>query len=153
VTDTVTGLIWLKQADCLPLVSLWATANMAASQLKSGDCGLSDHSSPGDWRLPTREEWDATIALARELNCTFSFGQAPSLTNTAGTACYSVGPQPFSGVNGHYWSSSSFAPNPRSAWAAALDEGDVGADDKTFGRGTWPVRSGREHFMLAREGD
>ena len=69
VTDTVTGLIWLKQADCLG-VHDWAAANRAAAGLKDGDCGgLTDKSSPGDWRLPTKDEWSATIARAVALGC------------------------------------------------------------------------------------
>ena len=52
MTDTVTGLIWLKHSDCLA-TNTWAAANQAAAGLKNGDCGLSDKSSSGDWRLPT----------------------------------------------------------------------------------------------------
>src|SRR5437016_1537761 len=49
VTDTVTGLIWLKQSDCLPAAS-WEDAQKAVAGLKDGDCKLKDGSSPGDWR-------------------------------------------------------------------------------------------------------
>lgn len=62
MTDTVTKLIWLQQADCL-IPADWASANEAAAGLKSGDCGLSDGSSAGDWRLPTKEEWIASAPL------------------------------------------------------------------------------------------
>jgi hypothetical protein len=55
VTDTVTGLIWLRNADCLPIED-WANAIQAAASLKDGDCNLTDKSTPGDWRLPTRDE-------------------------------------------------------------------------------------------------
>lgn len=61
---TVTGLIWLKQWNCLPN-NTWAPANQAAAGLKHGDCGLTDNSSPGEWRLPTKDEWSATIARGR----------------------------------------------------------------------------------------
>jgi hypothetical protein len=49
VTDTVTGLIWLQQSDCLGSAG-YANANKAAAGLKDGDCGgtLTDGSSPGD---------------------------------------------------------------------------------------------------------
>ena len=37
ITDSVTGLIWLKQADCLATKD-WETAKKAAAGLKNGDC-------------------------------------------------------------------------------------------------------------------
>src|SRR6266850_1287007 len=43
VEDRLTGLIWLKQDDCLGPVS-WAQALEAASTLVSGRCGLMDGS-------------------------------------------------------------------------------------------------------------
>ena len=55
VKDTVTGLIWLKNANCFGLIS-WADANIKAGALASGQCGLADGSKPGDWRLPTLDE-------------------------------------------------------------------------------------------------
>src|SRR5690349_24442240 len=104
ITDTVTGLIWLKQVNCLPEAD-WKSANQAAAKLKAGDCGLRDASAPGDWRLPTKAEWDATIAKGVTLGCTFN--TAPSLTNDDGTACYGDGTGSSAvGVSaGGYWSS------------------------------------------------
>src|SRR5438093_5502765 len=91
VTDTVTGLIWLKQWNCLP-ANAWAAANQAAAGLKDGSCGLTDTSSAGDWRLPTKDEWSATITRAVALGCIFGgAGGAPTLTNDAGVACYGSG--------------------------------------------------------------
>src|SRR5262245_54288763 len=70
VTDTVTGLIWLKDADCFG-VKMYAEANQAAAQLADGQCRLTDGSQPGDWRLPTFGEWKVMIAVAVKLGCTF----------------------------------------------------------------------------------
>ena len=61
VTDTVTGLIWLKNADCFG-VKDYAAANNAAAGLQTGACGLTDNSTPGDWRLPTRAEFEAILS-------------------------------------------------------------------------------------------
>jgi hypothetical protein len=61
VTDSVTGLVWLKQAACPPIPVDWKAANEAAAGLESGDCALTDGSSAGDWRLATKAEWEATI--------------------------------------------------------------------------------------------
>jgi hypothetical protein len=113
VTDTVTGLIWLKNAACLGSAD-WAAANVAAAALANGQCGLTDGSSPGDWRLPTKDEWVATIARAVALGCTISGpGTEPSLTNNDGHACLSVGPSSFAGVaSDSYWSSTANEANP-----------------------------------------
>jgi hypothetical protein len=86
VTDTVTGLIWLKDASCGELPGLngsefadYRDANESTALLEDSICGLSDNSQAGDWRLPTREEWEATIFIANVLNC-----ESPSLTDVAG---------------------------------------------------------------------
>lgn len=64
VTDTVTGLIWLQDAACLGSLN-WAVANQAAAAADGAWGGeLTDGSRPGDWRLPTKGEWEATIARA-----------------------------------------------------------------------------------------
>lgn len=60
-TDNLTGLIWLKNANCFGMMS-WDDAILAVKSLKSGGCGmnptllLSDRSSTGDWRLPAMDE-------------------------------------------------------------------------------------------------
>jgi hypothetical protein len=54
VTDTVTGLIWLKKADCIR--QPWAGAVGAVNALASGQCGLTDGSTAGSWRVPNRSE-------------------------------------------------------------------------------------------------
>jgi hypothetical protein len=57
VTDSVTGLIWLKQADCIN--TTWAGAITAISQLANGTCNLTDGSTPGQWRMPNRNEMES----------------------------------------------------------------------------------------------
>jgi hypothetical protein len=55
---------------------------------------LTDGSSAGDWRLPTKDEWSATIAAAVALGCKTRFespSSSPSLTNDAGLGCLNVG--------------------------------------------------------------
>ena len=137
VHDTVTNLIWLKNANCFGTKN-YAAANNAAAGLGDGDCGLTDGSSPGDWRLPTKEEWDATIERADELNCV-----NPALTNAPGTACYSIGPQPFTGVQSYYyWSSSALATTPNGARKVGLSNGLKYNALKTNPAYVWPVRSG-----------
>ncbi len=55
IRDERTGLIWLKNADCFGRNS-WHEAKTSVAGLNSGECGLSDSSVEGDWRLPAKEE-------------------------------------------------------------------------------------------------
>ena len=60
VTDTLTNLIWLKNASCFGAQN-WATATSSTAGLSSGGCGsggcgLSDGSTEGDWHLATLDE-------------------------------------------------------------------------------------------------
>ena len=144
VTDTVTGLIWLKQWNCLPS-NTWAAAVQAAAGLKDGACGLTDKSAAGDWRLPTKDEWSATFARAVALGCRLGgLGVPPSLTNDAGDACYGSGVgSSFAGVaSDFYWSSTSYEAIPSNAWVTYLVLGIVFNNVKYATSRVWPVRGG-----------
>ena len=54
VADTVTGLTWLKKADCIN--QSWSSALSTINNLSSGQCGLTDGSTAGQWRMPNRSE-------------------------------------------------------------------------------------------------
>jgi hypothetical protein len=56
VRDTLTGLLWLKNADCFGQFRTWTQALGDANTLASGMCGLIDGSVAGDWRLPNVKE-------------------------------------------------------------------------------------------------
>lgn len=64
VMDMTTGLVWLRDANCAATVlgvdktgSLhWDEARLWSAGLANGICGLTDGSTTGDWRLPTRNE-------------------------------------------------------------------------------------------------
>lgn len=66
VTDNLTGLIWLKNANCFNNQS-WATAVASANTLASGACGLTDASTAGQWRLPNVQE-QRSLANAQQAN-------------------------------------------------------------------------------------
>lgn len=55
LTDNLTGLIWLKDGNCIGLVG-WVGALAAVDRLHDGLCGLTDGSVAGSWRLPNRNE-------------------------------------------------------------------------------------------------
>lgn len=143
VNDTVTTLLWLKDANCFGELN-YAAANAAAAALADGACGLSDGSSAGDWRLPTKAEWEETIARAVDLDCDDLANGDIALTNTPGTGCYGAGPQPFTGVQSDvYWSAAAHAGVPSVAWFALLFLGGVGGGGKSSPVCVWPVRDGQ----------
>jgi hypothetical protein len=90
VTDNQTGLVWLANAECFGGLD-WDEAMEVVAGLgdlqcspKPGDCdcGLSDGSSPGEWRLASSDEWMAMVEAAEKLGC------SPTITNDAGNDCW-----------------------------------------------------------------
>jgi len=61
VSDLLTGLIWLKKADCFPVTGSQALAIQKSHSLADGTCNLSDGSAPGTWRLPNRKQLRSLI--------------------------------------------------------------------------------------------
>lgn len=124
VTDNLTGLIWLKNANCFGVQ--WTAALKDIGSLANGQCGLTDGSTAGQWRLPN----------VRELESLVNVGQS----NTA--AWLNV--QGFSSVqSGHYWSSTTYAPSNGDAWYVNMSDGHVYWGNKAVSYYVWPVRSGK----------
>ncbi|HEX8811446.1 MAG TPA: DUF1566 domain-containing protein, partial [Terracidiphilus sp.] len=63
ITDSLTGLVWLKDAACLGS-ALWSNALTAANDLANGSCGLTDASTAGQWRLPNLIELESLIDVS-----------------------------------------------------------------------------------------
>jgi len=134
VEDNLTGLIWLKNANCFGR-QIWYDALTAANNLKGDNtqCFLNDGSAAGDWRLPNRKELLSLVDFGY-------FG--PALSNTAGTGKWSAG-APFDGVQSYgYWSSTTDAGHTYNAWAVDLWYGYVGYVLKSNEGDVWPVRGG-----------
>lgn len=130
VTDNLTALIWLKDANCFG-GRIWTQALSDANGLASGSCGLSDGSAAGDWRLPTINELQSLIHHEYH---------SPALPDTAGTGQWTEG-DPFTDVqNGSYWASTSLAFDPSNAWYAAITTGIRNFYIKTNPFYVWPVR-------------
>jgi hypothetical protein len=126
----------------------WNNAMKWAAGLRNGLCGLTDGSSAGAWRLPTKTEWEAMVADAKNNGYT-----DPALTNAAGTGEWTNG-DAFDNVQlAFYWSSITYD----GAWSALVYEMDksgaawgvtmmVGYMDYGYKAGhdnVWPVRGGR----------
>lgn len=134
VTDNLTGLIWLKNANCTDTVGgvtpasglTWTNALLWSKALASGKCGLSDSSAAGQWRLPSLEE----------LMTLPDYSQANSATwlNTQGF---------FSVQAGDYWSSTNYAYSTNYAWVVYIGSGATGSSFKTYYYYVWPVRGGQ----------
>ena len=134
VEDNLTGLIWLKNANCSTISPAdWVTALSNAKDLANGQCGLTDRTRAGDWRLPNVKELHSLLDFA-------FFG--PALSNAAGTAQWTEG-NAFSGVAGtDYWSSTTYT-NPDSAWFVLFSDGFTSAQAKGLTFRVWPVRGGK----------
>ena len=133
VRDNKTGLIWLKNANCFRWKN-FKKATELIDELRSGQCGLSDGSIAGDWRLPSVWEWE-DLFVKKYRN--------PALSNTEGTGKCKPG-DPFDNVkNLYYWTGSSF-PDPTgrldNAYCVYLYYGVVHNKERALGLYVWPVR-------------
>lgn len=125
ITDRLTGLFWLRDANC-PVLSpnTWLGALEAIANLGHGLCGLSDFSVPGDWRLPNRNELQSLLDLSR---------QNPALPSGHLFLNFQAS---------YYWTSSSheFFPDVYFAWLVDFNRGIV--DFGGFGDYVIAVRRG-----------
>lgn len=144
VTDNLTGLIWLKNANCAAATRDWATALTDVASLNSAgtmgndpidgpiNCGDTSNNSSHqtDWRLPN----------VREMQSLVDYGHSePALPSDS----------PFTGVqtgtdSNFYWTSTTLARVTSIVWLVGLRDGFVGFDAKEFTYYyVWPVRGGQ----------
>ncbi len=147
VTDNLTGLIWLEDANCITTQYssfdtdgtagdgkvTWQHALDFVAGINAGtysNCGASQT----DWRLPN----------VREMQSLVHYGvYSPAVPDTAGTGKWTAG-NPFDNVQSSgYWSSTTRADFTTYAWYVYLYDGSVRSSDKTTTYYVWPVRGGQ----------
>ena len=131
VKDNLTGLIWLKNANCFGSVD-WTSALSDANTLASGACGLTDGSVAAAWRLPN----------IREIHSLIDF-------STYNPALPAGNPFPAVVLGSYYWSSTSQAAavgfgGGSGAWTIEFADGITTPLNTLFGAAyVWPVRGGQ----------
>lgn len=146
ITDNLTGLIWLRDANCTDTAGGiprkngtldWQSALTWSNNLANGRCGLTDKSTAGDWRLPNINELRSLIDYSRH---------DPGL----------AWGHPFSNVQSTwYWSSTTNPVYTFGAFNVGLSRGSIHVSKKLYGAsgssrmgnkvtdalGVWPVRN------------
>ncbi|MBW1671440.1 MAG: DUF1566 domain-containing protein [Deltaproteobacteria bacterium] len=125
VKDLTSGLVWLKNARCSRERMKWFDAvKDSIENIRSGDCGLTDGSEWGDWRLPTKKELVGITA------------------STGKEYVTSTNMQLFKDVqSGSYWTITSEASRKYNAWNVIMKDGYASVDNKAHDCYVWPVRS------------
>ena len=127
LTDKATGLIWMKNANCFGTNS-WNYALAECNGLSDGQCGLTDGSSGGDWRLPSLRELQSVIDYSQH-DPAIGFFALLLIQNL----------QSF-----YYWSSTTLQSDTSRAWYVYMYSGSVANNFKSSGSYyVWPVRGGR----------
>jgi hypothetical protein len=127
VTDCRTGLVWLKNANCFNQ-QIWDNAMSSAAGLNSGECGLTDGSVEGDWRLPKFEELSGI--------------KADSLTGNPNnpSSIWTIPEAPFFNVQHHYYWSTTNCSATGQAWFSAVGLDSACASATFDDQYVWPVR-------------
>jgi hypothetical protein len=127
VTDNLTGLIWLKDADCPAVEKTWQQALDWVVDLNTTSIACIDYAPMtfADWRLPN----------IRELLSLVDYSQAVG-------AALPLGHPFLGGVKQFYWSSSSLVTLESYAWIVDMFIGNGDYRAKTEIHFVWPVRGG-----------
>ncbi len=126
VTDNLTGLIWLRDANCPAGSMNWQAALDWVTSFNSTAIACTDYAAMTftDWRLPNIKEFGSLIDYSQ---------QSPPLP--AG--------HPFVAIPAasRYWSSTTESV-PTFAWQQSMGFGGNGIDQKSESHFVWPVRGG-----------
>jgi hypothetical protein len=144
VTDNKTGLVWLKNANCVgtqyPSVDrdyipgdgkvTWQNAQVFVDGLNAGRFPECD-AKHTDWRLPTVQELQSLVH--------YGFYN-PAMSNTVGTKPWQPDDAFSNAKSDNYWTSTPDASNPDFAWRTRFDRGLVFTEHKSYPFYVWPVR-------------
>ena len=122
VTDNLTNLVWLKNANCFGREQWWQALSYS-NGLASGSSGLTDGSQAGGWRLPNYKELFSLVDAAN---------YDPALPTG----------HPFNNVQFFYYWSSTTDPSFTILFAfhVMMYDGVVNRYDKNLHDYVWPVR-------------
>ena len=150
MTDTSTGLAWLKNANCTESAGgiaktngylNWYDAAAWSNGLASGACGLTDGSQAGDWRVPTINELKSLICGPGAPAWQYD-GCNGNTFNPNGTYPYQwLTSQGFTTVQASgYWSSILGFVGTDTAWGVDMKDGYVAVYNIGGQEYVWPVR-------------
>ena len=125
ITDTLTGLMWSKNASPQNSRPDWAGALSYTDTLSL--CGHTD------WRLPNINELQSLV------NDGYTGADASATTQVNWLQS-----QGFTSVQVYYWSSSTYAGDTTGAWFVGMPDGSISFIDNstTSILAVWPVRGG-----------
>ncbi|GAF68452.1 unnamed protein product, partial [marine sediment metagenome] len=142
VTDNLTGLIWLKDANCIATnytgfdsdgQVTWQQALDFVDGINDGTTYPLCGAGSTDWRLPN----------VRELHSLIHYGYRDlAVPDTSGTNKWSED-DPFNNVKSDYWSSSTYTDFTGNAWRVNMYGGSVYTYTKSNDYCVWPVRGGQ----------
>jgi hypothetical protein len=133
ITDNLTGLMWVKDLDTVNGGNYIDWYNALTTADNGTWCGYTD------WRMPNINELRSLANYGYASPANWLMYGSGSLGSPA---CSGVC---FANVKTNYWTSSSSASNPASAWNFTISNGNTGTNPKTSGNTVqlFPVRGGQ----------
>ena len=127
VTDSLTGLMWLKDGGCFR--NTWSSAFSTIANFNSNTAGyncLGYSANYTDWRLPNVNELESLT--------NYGASNQPSWLNSQGF---------LNAKSSYYWSSTTYRGSTTQAWIVNMQNAGSAYIRKSYTYYAWPVREGR----------